>query len=159
MSLLSAVARPMLGGIFIYGGLDSIRRPQSKVPAAQKVVGDVSELLGDDVDPTQLVRINGAVQVGAGAALALGLLPRVAAVALAASLVPTTAAGHRFWEEEDATTRAQQTIHFLKNLAILGGLLFAAADTGGRPSLSWRARRAVSGAAQHALDIVPGAHA
>src|SRR6266511_649517 len=64
VSLLSAMARPMLGGVFIYGGLDSIRRPQSKVSAAEKVVGDVSEVVGDDVDPTQLVRVNGAVQVG-----------------------------------------------------------------------------------------------
>jgi putative oxidoreductase len=157
MTLPSAIARPMLGGIFIYGGLDSLRRPHTKVPAAQKVVGNASELLGD-VDPAQLVRINGAVQVGAGVALAFGILPRVAAAALAASLVPTTAAGHRFWEETETASRSQQTIHFLKNLAILGGLIFAAADTGGRPSIPWRTRRAVSGAAQHVLDIVPSAH-
>jgi len=42
---------------------------------------------------------------------------------LAGSLIPTTAAGHRFWEESDPSTRAQQTIHFLKNAAMLGGLL------------------------------------
>ena len=45
------------------------------------------------------------------------------ALALAGSLVPTTLAGHRFWEEEDDAARAQQTVQFLKNLAMFGGLL------------------------------------
>jgi len=37
--------------------------------------------------------------------------------------VPTTLAGHRFWEEEDEAARAQQTVQFLKNAAMMGGLL------------------------------------
>jgi putative oxidoreductase len=56
--------------------------------------------------------------------------------------VPTTLAGHRFWEEDDPARRHQQQIHFFKNLGLLGGLVLAAADTGGAPSLGWRARRA-----------------
>ena len=32
--------------------------------------------------------------------LALGIWPRLAALGLIGSIVPTTAAGHRFWEEE-----------------------------------------------------------
>ena len=74
-------------------------------------------------DPIDLVRVNGAVQVGAGLALAVGYAPRAAATLLGGSLVLTTLAGHRFWEERDGTARAQQTIHFLKNAAMLGGLL------------------------------------
>jgi hypothetical protein len=74
--------------------------------------------------------------------LAMGLLPRLSSLAIAATLVPTTIAGHRYWEAEDDSERAQQRIHFLKNLAIFGGLLIAAADTGGRPSLRWRSRHA-----------------
>jgi uncharacterized membrane protein YphA (DoxX/SURF4 family) len=69
------------------------------------------------------VRINGAAQVVAGATLALGWFPRLSALVLAGSLVPTTVAGHRFWEEDDPKAKSQQTIHFLKNLGILGGLL------------------------------------
>jgi putative oxidoreductase len=88
------------------------------------------------------VRINGAIQCAAGSMLAIGLLPRLSSLALAATLVPTTAAGHRFWQAEDEQERAQQRIHFLKNLAIFGGLLIAAADTAGRPSLAWRGRHA-----------------
>jgi uncharacterized membrane protein YphA (DoxX/SURF4 family) len=49
-------------------------------------------------------------------------------LALATSLVPTTMAGHRFWEAQEDPQRKQHLIHFLKNSAILGGLLIAAFD-------------------------------
>jgi putative oxidoreductase len=68
------------------------------------------------------------VHVAAGGMLAAGILPRLAALTLAGSLVPTTFGGHRFWEIEDPMQRAQQRTHFLKNTAILGGLLIAALD-------------------------------
>jgi uncharacterized membrane protein YphA (DoxX/SURF4 family) len=60
-----------------------------------------------------------------GTALAIGIKPRLAALSLAASLIPTTLAGHRFWEEEDERARAMQLTQFLKNLGLLGGLLLA----------------------------------
>ena len=65
--------------------------------------------------------------------LALNKFPRLASTALAASLVPTTLAGHRFWEETDEQQRAQQQVHFFKNVSLLGGLMIAAADTEGTP--------------------------
>ncbi len=58
-----------------------------------------------------------------GAALALGIVPRAAAAGLIASLVPTTLAGHRFWEEEDPQARRMQLTQFLKNLGLIGGLV------------------------------------
>jgi len=69
-----------------------------------------------------------AVQVVAGALLTTGRVPRTAALALAASLLPTTLAGHPFWEEEDPGQRAAQRIHFGKNTAIMGGLLAVVSD-------------------------------
>jgi uncharacterized membrane protein YphA (DoxX/SURF4 family) len=123
MSLSSVVARPLLAGMFVYGGLDAYRNPAGKVPRAEKVAPDIANLVGIDADTEQLVQINGAVQVAAGITLALGILPRLSALALAGSLVPTTLAGHRFWEADDDAARAQQTMQFLKNAAMLGGLL------------------------------------
>ena len=58
--------------------------------------------------------------------LAFGKAPRAAAGVLAASLVPTTLAGHAFWTFDDPAQSAQQRAHFAKNLAILGGLILAA---------------------------------
>jgi putative oxidoreductase len=126
--------------MFIYGGLDSVRHGDAKVDAAKKVVGSVPSATG--LTPEQLVKLNGAVQLTAGSALALGVFARPAAAVLALSLIPTTLAGHRFWEEDDAARRHVQTIQFLKNAAMLGGLLTAAACTGARPSMPWRAKRA-----------------
>ncbi|MEU6888760.1 DoxX family protein [Streptomyces viridosporus] len=143
MSLLRVVGRPMLASMFVAGGLESVRHPQHVAPAAEPVVRPVADrvpLLPDSTE--QSVRLNGAVQVAAGLLLATGRMPRSAALALAVTLVPTTLAGHRFWEEEDPEQRVQQRIHFLKNLAMLGGLLIAAGDTGGAPSLLWRSRHA-----------------
>jgi uncharacterized membrane protein YphA (DoxX/SURF4 family) len=136
--------------MFIMGGADSMMNPESKTDRAKDVGPKVAAQLGLPEDPKTLVLVNGAVQVGAGALLALGKLPRLASLALAASLVPTTLAGHRFWDETDERARAMQRVQFFKNLSMLGGLLLAAADTEGRPSMSWRAHRA----AEHASDKI-----
>jgi putative oxidoreductase len=123
MHLTSLVARPLLAGIFVYAGLDAFRSPEGKVARAEKVAPDIADLVGIDADTEQLVQFNGAIQVGAGITMALGVFPRLSALVLAGSLVPTTLAGHRFWEADDETARTQQTIQFLKNAAMLGGLL------------------------------------
>ena len=145
--LVRRIARPLLAATFIYGGIDTLRNPQPKVPAArpvvEKVTGTADKQLPVQVprDVEQWVKIDAGVKVGAGALLALGRFPRLAATALAGSVVPTTLAGHRFWEKDGAERNAQ-IIHFLKNLGLLGGLLLAAVDTEGKPSVGWRARRA-----------------
>jgi uncharacterized membrane protein YphA (DoxX/SURF4 family) len=133
----------MLASIFAIQGLDTLRNPERVAPAAEPVVGPLRERVPALPESTeQVVRINGAVQLAGGTLLAMGWMPRLAALAIAGTLVPTTLAGHRFWEADEPQTRKQQKIQFLKNLSILG-LLIAAADTGGRPSLAWRSQHAV----------------
>jgi hypothetical protein len=61
-------------------------------------------------------------------------------MAIAATLVPTTLAGHPFWKEEDPAKRKMQRVQFLKNMAMMGGVLLAAVDTAGKPGLTWRAQ-------------------
>lgn len=152
MSALRPLARIMMSSMFVAGGLDALLHPEPKAPIARDVAAMVAASIPGlpEQDTETLIRLNGGVQVGAGALLALGRLPRLSALALAGSLVPTTFAGHRFWEQEDEAQRKQQQIHFLKNVAMFGGLLLAAADTEGRPGLTWRARHA----AQHAETAV-----
>jgi uncharacterized membrane protein YphA (DoxX/SURF4 family) len=142
MSISRRIARPLLASMFISGGLDAIQSPEGKVKAAEAVTEPLRArfpFLPEDT--ATLVRINGIVQVGAGSLLAVGKFRRLASWALVASVIPTTYAGHRFWEEVDDDVRAQQRIHFLKNLGLLGGLILAANDTEGAPSLSWKAKR------------------
>jgi uncharacterized membrane protein YphA (DoxX/SURF4 family) len=141
----------MLASIFIVQGFDSLLHPDTKAPAAEAVVRPLAErvpAVPDQVE--QAVRLNGAVQVVAGSLLAIGKFPRLSAAALAASLIPTTYAGHRFWESNDKQERSQQQIHFLKNVSMLGGLLIAAGDTAGNPSVAWRGRHAAKTAKREA---------
>jgi uncharacterized membrane protein YphA (DoxX/SURF4 family) len=136
-----SLSRALLAAPFVVGGINALRSPEKHTAVAEEVGVPIAEQLGLPDDPKTLVRINAGVQIGAGALLALGVLPRPASVALAASLVPTTIAGHRFWEKTGPDRRTQ-LIQFAKNAGLLGGLLAAALDTGGRPSLFWQARRA-----------------
>jgi putative oxidoreductase len=66
-----------------------------------------------------------AVELAGGLLLALGRWTRCVAWALAAFTLVATALGHRFWEADPAFFFNQLT-HFLKNLAVIGGLLVLA---------------------------------
>jgi uncharacterized membrane protein YphA (DoxX/SURF4 family) len=131
----------MLAAMFVMGGLDQLKHPGAKAKAAQPVLEHASKV-GLPDDPELLERANGVAMVGGGALLATGHVPRIASTILAGSLVPTTIAAHPFWKESDPQKRAQQKIQFLKNLGLLGGLLLAAVDTAGKPSLAYRAHLA-----------------
>ena len=133
MTIARRLARPLLAAPFVSGGVETLRNPDPRVEKAESVAPQMAERLPLPNQTDQLVRINAAVQIGAGVLLSIGRLPRLAAAALAVSLVPTTVAGHRFWEEEDAARRAQQQIHLLKNVGLLGGLILATNGHRGRP--------------------------
>lgn len=142
--LIRRLARPLLASIFIKGGVDTLLNPEPRVQAAAPLVNKVSDQLPPQApsDPDQLVRIDAGVKVAAGTLLALGKFPRLSSLALAGSIVPTTYVGHAFWEKSDPAEKAADQLQFLKNLSILGGLVLAAVDTEGKPSLGWRGRRA-----------------
>jgi len=75
------------------------------------------------------------VELIGGLALAFGIFQRVAAIALIAFLVAATFVGHAFWLAAAGTpVFVGQLINFLKNLAIMGGLLFIA-STQSQPAL------------------------
>lgn len=132
----------MLSTVFVTGGLDSFRHPGGRIEAARPVVDMAAKQFGIPNDPELAVRANGALMMGAGTLLALGKMPRTSAALLAASLVPTTYAGHAFWSEQDEQTRQQHKLQFMKNLSMLGGLLVAAVDTEGKPGLAYRSQQA-----------------
>src|SRR3712207_5232754 len=147
MRPVRTLARAMLGALFVSSGARTVANPDTLVERAKPVTDRVAPVLEktDPRIPTEtatLVRINGAVQLVGGLMLATNRLPRVGAVLLAGSLVPTTLAGHAFWTYE-GPDRQTHKVQFMKNLGLLGGLLLAAADTQGKPSLRYRAERFV----------------
>lgn len=160
--LVRRIARPMLASIFIAGGIDALRKPEPKAGAAQPGLDQAVNALPASItdrlpsNPETLVQINAAVQIGAGTLFALGKAPRLSALALIGSLVPTTVAGHDFWNVEDPEARAQQRTQLIKNVSLIGGLLIAAVDTEGKPSLGWRSRRAARAAQKSVAAALPG---
>ena len=63
-----------------------------------------------------------AAELGGGLLLALGWKTRWAAGLLFLFLIPTTLIFHQFWGIDPKLAQMQQ-IHFLKNVAIMGGML------------------------------------
>ncbi|RLV50996.1 DoxX family protein [Nocardioides mangrovicus] len=160
MALTRLLARPLLASTFVFGGINALRHAEGHAQQAKPVTDKLVETVHDakpdlaiPEDPKTLVRINAAAQIVGGLALATGRFPRLSSLVLAGSVVPTTAAGHRFWEEKDPAQRNQQLIHFLKNASILGGLILAATDTEGKPGVAWRAGRAAKDARREAKRL------
>ena len=111
--------RLLLAGQFVYGGYLAASDPGAR-PAALDRAGMPG---GAD-----LVRLNGAAMVVGGLALGAGILPRAASLGLIASLLPTTVVGHPFWREQEPAARSAQTLQFVKNLSMLGGLVIEASS-------------------------------
>ena len=66
------------------------------------------------------------VELGGGLLLALGWKARWAAAALLLFLIPATLIFHQFWGIDPKLAQMQK-IHFLKNVAIMGGMMMVLA--------------------------------
>src|SRR5471030_1631182 len=74
-------ARWLLAPIFVVAGSEAFREPGARVEKAAALGIPQPELA---------TKANGALMVAAGAALGLGVAPRLAATALIGALIPTT---------------------------------------------------------------------
>jgi putative oxidoreductase len=129
---LRPAARVLSGSTYVLLGFDALRAPGGRVDLAAPVLAAVRKAVPLPADDELLVRANAAVMVVAGGMLTVGKAPRLAALALAGTLIPTTLAGHSYWALETEAERKAQRIQFHKNMAMLGGLLFAVLDQPGR---------------------------
>jgi putative oxidoreductase len=118
MGFLRFLARCLLADIFVVSGYDTLTNPGHRTEVVAKTL--------PLPQPHLMVRINGASMLAGGTALALGVKPRLAALGLAAALVPTTYSGHQFWNQNDPAARRMQLVHFNKNVSLIGGLLIYA---------------------------------
>lgn len=114
MSMIRSLAHTCLSGIFISGGWHAFQNPGGRV----NKVADVGI-----PEPQQAVELNGAAMVVGGTMLGLGIAPKLGALILLGTIVPTTVVGHAFWKEESDMGRMNQQTQFYKNLGLLGGLL------------------------------------
>jgi uncharacterized membrane protein YphA (DoxX/SURF4 family) len=129
MQIIRTIARPLVAAPFMVTGLETLRNP---APRADKVAPTLKPL-ADRVtwlpskDPETLVRIQGAISLGAGALFALGRFQRLTTLLLAAEMVPALLTEHRFWSEDDADRRSVERSQMLKNAGLFGALLYAGA--------------------------------
>ncbi|OFZ18501.1 MAG: hypothetical protein A2X94_00730 [Bdellovibrionales bacterium GWB1_55_8] len=85
------------------------------------------------------------IEVIGGFSVLLGFKARLGAAALAIFLIPTSLIFHNFWALE-GIEQQMQLVNFLKNLAIMGGLLQIIANGAGGASLDhWMQRRSTKG--------------
>jgi len=111
-----------LAVIFLLAGYEKVVHTAGSVGYMKAYGMPAPDLL---VWPAALVELLG------GALLVLGFKSRWAAAALIVFTVAASFVFHAFWTLPDAQAAAQQ-VHFMKNLAIVGGLLTAIAHGPGR---------------------------
>lgn len=146
--MIRKLARPMLASVFVADGVDTLMNQKDHVEGAREVTKRLRTVVPAQYvsflpsNPQTSVQIVAGTKVAAGALYALGKAPRVAATALAVVQVPTALARHSFWETQDPKERKARKTGFLTDVALLGGLFLATADTAGRPGLAWRAEHA-----------------
>lgn len=115
--VMPLAGRLLLAAIFLVAGVD-------KLTAFAATSGYLAKLGFPMPDLMTVIAI--ALELGGGILLIAGWKIRWAAWALIVFVAVATFAAHRFWEF-DASQYRNQLNHFLKNLALVGGLLFVAA--------------------------------
>lgn len=114
-----ALSRVLMAIVFLLNGLGIIIQ-----------AGAAKELLehGAPASLVPLLMLSARpVEIVAGFSLALGVYPRLAAVAILAFLIPATLTAHAFWQVSGTAAFTPQLLNFFKNTAMMGGLLFIAA--------------------------------
>ena len=128
MSALRSIARPMLASIFAVQGYATLRDPGRVAARAEPVVRQLAgaqiPLIPESTEDA--VRLNGAVQVGAAALLAAGGAPGWPRSPWRARWSRRHWPGTRSGRSRTRRSGPRSGIQFLKNLAMLGGLLIAA---------------------------------
>ncbi|MGH8744680.1 MAG: DoxX family protein, partial [Burkholderiales bacterium] len=107
------VGRALLSLIFILSGWGKITGFSGTAAYMASVGVPMSEVL---LVPAIII------ELGGGLMLLLGWKARWAALAIFLFIIPTTLIFHAFWVADAA--QMQNQINFMKNLAIMGGMLY-----------------------------------
>jgi putative oxidoreductase len=92
--------------------------------------------------PAVAIAIAAAIEILGGLAILTGFQTKLASWIVFLYLIPTTFFFHNFWTM-DGMNRIDNQVHFLKNVAVMGGLLILAANgTGGASVDATRSRKA-----------------
>jgi len=108
------LGRAIFGGFFILNGMNHFQKASQLAGyAARKNVPQ----------PELAVKATGAVLVAGGASILLGFKPKLGAAALIGFLAAVSPVMHDFWKATEPEQRMNESVNFLKNLALAGGAL------------------------------------
>jgi len=143
MSLIRFIARPMLATAFVAGGVTRLRRTEETAEALrpyldklQKAVPSAAALAGRE---RLVARGLGGIQMGAAVLLGIGRFSRCAALLLSATASVNACVEFTSADTSTPEARARRRSVLLRDVSLIGGVLLAAVDTAGNPSLAWRA--------------------
>jgi putative oxidoreductase len=126
VDIFALAGRVLISLLFLLSGVGKVAAPAATIEHID-AAGLILPSLG--------FAIAVAVEIGAGAGVLLGYRARLAAIVMAVFTIAAAIGFHRDFAD------MKQFIHFMKNVAIAGGLLQIAAFGAGRFSLDARARR------------------
>ena len=135
-SFCALAGRILLSAIFLFSGFHKLTDWS----------GTAATMTGKGMPAVPLL-LAGAIafEILGGLSVLLGLWGRGGAALLILFLIPTTLVFHNFWAVE-AAQQQMQMIHFMKNLAIMGGLFVVAGMGTGRYSVDRWFRSATTSA-------------
>jgi putative oxidoreductase len=125
------VARVLLGAIFVQSGFGKLTNLSGFATGLERMGVPMPYLAGT---------IGACVEFFGGLAIVLGAWTWLAAILIAGFTVIATYLAHRFWAVP-VEQKQMQTVQFMKNLAIIGGLLALFAAGPGRFSVDGFLRR------------------
>ena len=132
--LLTVLGRIFVSVIFIASGVNKLLDWKSTENGVSKILSDWAQRAGD-IDFLQtfflqispyvdiLVLIALSFELIGGVMVLLGFHVKLGALLLFLFMIPTTILFHSFWYYEDPAQKIQ-LVMFLKNIAIMGGLLY-----------------------------------
>jgi len=122
------LGRLAMGAIFVQGGFGKL----------MNLSGFAAGLAAEGLPyPTLWAAVAVLVEFGGGLAVVLGIRVRLAALLMAAFTIVAALLSHDFWTMEGAE-RVENSIQFMKNVAIAGGFLFLFLLDGGPIALDRR---------------------
>ena len=108
------LGRLIFGGFFLYSGIHHFQ--------ARKAMSHYVAAKGIPM-PELAVTASGALLVAGGTSILLGVKPKLGTLAVIAFLGGVSPIMHDFWSVKDPNQSQEQMIHFMKNIAMLGGAL------------------------------------
>jgi uncharacterized membrane protein YphA (DoxX/SURF4 family) len=131
--------RALFGGYFLYNGINHMRN--------RAMLAGYAESKGVPAATAAVVG-SGLLLIGGGLSILSGASPKIGAGLISTFLLGVSPQMHAFWNESDPQQRSQEMINFMKNMALVGASLLAAAQPEPWPASPRLAARALPLAAR-----------